>query len=93
MIGEKAWGRSVAPCGSGYNPVPTPPCVEITDLLASVCLNTTHDRDLIPHKNEEKEKNILTCHIQNIILLYIIHVQTNKQTNLLMRHFTLSCPH
>lgn len=56
MVGEKAWGRSAAPCGPGYNPVPTPPCAEITGLLAFVCLHTAHDGDLIPHKNEEKEK-------------------------------------
>ena len=39
--GEKAWGRSVAPLGSGYNLAPTSLCAEITDLLASVCLNSS----------------------------------------------------
>ena len=39
--GKKAWGRSVAPLGSGYNLAPTSLCAEIKHLLASVCLNSS----------------------------------------------------
>lgn len=39
--GKKAQGRSVAPSGSGYNLAPTSLCAEITNLVASVCLNSS----------------------------------------------------
>lgn len=39
--GEKARGRSVAPSGSGCNLAPTSLCAEITNLAASVCLNSS----------------------------------------------------